>query len=170
MEIFKYILPAFIVMMTAYLLFDKMLSSEERKRKHELIRKNRDHIVPARLRAYERLLLLLERTDPKSMVIKVIKSEMSCMDLHSQLLQFVRMEFEHNVTQQIYISDDLWRAIQQTREHLIKLINTTAAHVKPDENANKLAEKIIRIYAEETDNPTQITINLLKTEIRNQFF
>jgi Mg2+/citrate symporter len=170
MEIFKYILPAFIVMMTAYLLFDRMLSSEEKKRKHELAKKNQDILTPIRLRAYERMMLLLERTNPATMVVDVIKPGMTCIEFQTQLLQNIRREFEHNYAQQIYVSNELWEAVSATRENLIKLVNTTAAHFNPGDTASKMAEHIIRIYAETEQTPTRIAIEILKTETSNQFF
>lgn len=170
MEIFKYVLPAFIVMMTAYLLFDRMLSNEEKKRKHELTKKNKETTLPIRLRAYERIMLLLERTKPGTMVVETIKPGMKCIDFQSVMIQSIRKEFEHNYAQQIYVSNELWEAVRVTRENLIKLVNTTAAHFNPEENASKMAENIIRIYAESEQTPSDIAIDILKSEIRNQFF
>ncbi len=169
MEIFKYILPAFIVMMTAYLLFDRMLSNEEKRRKFELTKKDRASFVPLQLRAYERLMLLLERSNPANMVLQVIRPGMSCMEFQSQLTDHIRKEFEHNYAQQLYVSDELWSAVKNTQDNLIKLINTTAIRFKTDEPATQLAEQVIRIYTETEDNPTQIAIEILKTEVRNQF-
>lgn len=170
MEIFKYILPAFIVMMTAYLLFDRMLSNEEKRRKHELVKKNQSTTLPLRLRAYERIMLLLERTKPGTMVLETIKPGMTCIEFQSQLIQNIRKEFEHNYAQQIYVSNELWEAVCVTRENLTKLVNTTAAHFNPEDNASKMAESIIRIYSETEQTPTDIAIDILKTETRNQFF
>jgi hypothetical protein len=170
MDIFKYVIPAFIVMMTAYLLLDKMLVNEDKRRKYDLNKKNQSTLTPIRLRAYERIMLLLERTNPGSMLINVIKPGMNCLDFQSQLLQYIRNEFEHNYSQQIYVSDELWESVKQTKENLTKLINTAAAHFQPDESASKLAEAIIRIYSEVEKNPTQVAVEILKEETRKQFF
>lgn len=170
MEIFKYILPAFIVMMTAYLLFDKMISNEEKRRKFELTKKDRSSIIPLQLRAYERLMLLLERSNPANMVLQVIKPGMTCLEFQTQITDHIRKEFEHNYAQQLYVSDELWLAIKNTQDNLIKLINTSAIRFKTDEPATQLAENIIRIYAETQENPTQIAVGILKKEVRNQFF
>ncbi|MDD2284801.1 MAG: hypothetical protein PHQ11_05300 [Paludibacter sp.] len=169
MEIFKYILPAFIVMITAYLLFDKMLSNEEKKRTFELARKDRSAILALRLRAYERIMLLLERTNPANIALNIIQPGMNCLDFQTQMIDNIRKEFEHNYVQQIYVSDELWTAIGSTQENLIKLINTIAGHFKADDQAVQLAENFIRIYAETEENPTQIAIRILKSEVRNQF-
>lgn len=170
MEIFKYIIPAFIVMMTAYLLLDRMFSNEEKKRRYELAKKNQVTVTPIRLRAYERLMLLLERTNPSAMILNIIKPGMTCIEFQTGLLKYIRQEFEHNYSQQVYVSDELWDAINSTRENLFKLVNTTSSLFKPEDSASKMAEVIIRMYSEPEQNPTEKATDLLKEEIRSQFF
>lgn len=169
MEIFKYIIPAFIVMMTAYLLLDKMFNNEEKKRQHEINRGLQKSITPTRLRAYERLTLLIERSHPSNMLVTLIQPGMTCMELQTKILQSLRQEFEHNVSQQIYVSDELWDAVKATHENLIKLVHTAATHFQADEPATILAESIIRIYSDIDPNPSSVAMELLKNETRTQF-
>lgn len=170
MEIIKYTLPAIIVMITVYIVLHSMLSNEAKKRSYELAKKNQDTITPIRLRAYERIMLLLERTAPATMVVNTIQPGMQCIDFQQLLIQNIRKEFEHNYAQQIYVSNQLWEAVGITRNNLIKLVNTTAAHFNPSDNASQMAESIIRIYAETEETPTSIAKALLKAEINHQFF
>ncbi|GAB1415143.1 hypothetical protein MASR2M117_05490 [Paludibacter sp.] len=146
-----------------------MLSNEEKKRKIELLQKNNATLLPLQIRAYERLMLLLERTNPSNLVLNVLKSGMNCINFQSQLIDNIRKEFEHNYAQQIYVSNELWSAIINTQENLIKLVNTVSAHFSPEDSAIKLAENIIKIYAETDNNPTQTATVILKTEIRSLF-
>ena len=169
MEIFKIVIPAFIVMMTAYLLFDKMLVNEDRRRKAEFLKKNQSVITPVRLRAYERLALLLERTHPSAMMLQVIQPGMTCMEAQAKLLSYIRAEFDHNLSQQIYVSEELWNAVKDTHDNLIKLVNTTAQHFQPDDPATKYAEVIIRVYSEPDANPTSVALALLRTETQQLF-
>jgi len=169
MEIFKIVIPAFIVMMTAYLLLDKMLTNEDKRRKAEFQKKNHSVITPVRLRAYERLALLLERTHPSSMMLQTIQPGMTCMEAQGKLLAHIRAEFDHNISQQIYVSDEMWDAVKTTHDNLIRLINTTAQHFKPDDPAMKYAELIIRMYTEVEENPTSLALKLLKEETHQLF-
>ncbi|OJV37490.1 MAG: hypothetical protein BGO29_03325 [Bacteroidales bacterium 36-12] len=169
MEILKYIIPAFIVLLTSYLLIDRMLSNEERKRKSDIAQKNNNTVIPIQLRAYERLMLLLERTNPSNMVLNVLKSGMNCLSFQTNMIESIRKEFEHNYAQQVYVSDALWSATISTQENLIKLINTTSTHFQPEDSAIKFAEAIIKIYSETENNPTQIATEILKSEVRYLF-
>lgn len=170
MEIFKIVIPAFIVMMTAYLLFDKMLVNEDKRRKAEILKKNFSVVTPLRLRAYERIALLLERTHPSAMMLQVIQPGMSCIEAHNKLLNYVRAEFDHNISQQVYVSEEVWDAVKATHDNLIKLINTTVQHFQPDEPASNFAEVIIRMYAELDESPSSVALGLLKKEIHQLFF
>jgi len=169
MEIFKIVIPAFIVMMTAYLLFDKMLVNEDRRRKAEFLKKNHSVITPVRLRAYERLALLLERTHPSAMMLQVIQPGMNCMEAQTKLLAHLRAEFDHNLSQQIYVSNELWDAVKATHDNLLKLINTTAQHFQPDDPAPNYAGLIIRVYTEPDENPTTVALAILKYETQQLF-
>lgn len=166
LEILKIVLPALLVMLTSYLMIDKLLRNEEKRRNFELAQKNASTVMPIKLRAYERLMLVLERTSPNTIVINTIKPGMTNFELQTQLLASIRQEFAHNVSQQIYISNELWTAIKSTQESLIQLINSCASKTEPNENAASLAELIIQVFASTEKTPTEIATDLLKKEVR----
>lgn len=170
MELFKYILPAFLVMMTAYLMVDKMLTKEEKKLRNIKDNHRSTIVVPIRLRAYERLMLLLERTNPSTMVMQVIKPGMNCLEFQTKMLEYIRNEFEHNLAQQIYVSNDLWKAICVTRETLVKYINACAKEFDPHDQAPLLAEMLVKSYSSAENNPSLLATNILKNESKNLLF
>ncbi len=166
-ELLKITIPALLVLLTAYLLLDKLLRNEDKRRKFELTKNNLATLTPIRLRAYERLILVLERTLPTNLIINTIKPEMSNMELHTLLLTTIRQEFSHNISQQIYISDDLWVYIRGAQESLLKLINTSAAQCNPANSGAELAERIIQIFSSSEKTPSELAIQKLKNEVRN---
>lgn len=169
MEILSFILPALLVLLTAYLLLDKLLKNEDKRRVFELKKTNLSTVTPIRLRAYERLTLLLERTHPNSLMVGIITSEMTCIQLHSKLLETIRQEYSHNVSQQVYVSDSLWQSIAAAKESLIQLVNTCAASCEPTAPATALAERIIKVYASADVTPTEVAMQKLKEEIKLYF-
>lgn len=164
-EILKIVLPALLVLLTAYLLIDKLLRNEEKRRNFEIRKKNNSIVTPVRLRAYERLMLVLERTSPNAIVVNTIKSGMTSFELHTQLIEGIRNEFSHNSAQQIYVSNELWNAVYMAQESLIQLINGCASKVQPDQEATQLAEIIIQVYSSAEQTPTEIASKLLKKEV-----
>ena len=165
-DILKIVLPALLVLLTAYLLLDKLLRTEEKRRNFELRKDKGNTITPIRLRAYERLMLVLERTTPATLVVNVAKPDMTSLELHSLLLATIRQEFSHNLSQQIYVTDELWNYIRGAQESLLRLVNTCAAKCNPAAPASQLAEIIIQVYAASEQTPTELAMNKLKNEVR----
>jgi len=168
-ELLKIIIPALLVLLAAYLLLDKFFKNEEKRRNYEISKVNATTITPIRLRAYERLMLVLERTIPSNLILNNIKSEMTNSELHTVLLSAIRQEFSHNVSQQIYVSEELWSYIRSVQESLLKLVNTCAAHSNPENNGAELAERIIQVFGSSEKTPSELAIERLKAEVRNYF-
>jgi len=169
MDILKIVLPALLVLLTAYLLIDKLLRNDEKLRNFELRKNSLSTITPIRLRAYERLILVLERTTPSTLIVNVAKPGMTNSELQSTLLATIRQEFSHNLSQQIYVSDEIWNYIRGTQESLLHLINGCAAKCTPNESASALAELIIKVYDATEQTPTELAIEKLKKEVQNNF-
>ena len=124
--------------------------NEERKRQFELKRESQKSVSPIRLRAYERLTLLLERTKPEHMIIELQQKEPEALttwsvpQLQQYLLQTIRAEFDHNQSQQVYVSAEVWDAIISARE---KIVDGAVSMVKmaldklADENIVELDEE-----------------------------
>ena len=164
-DILKIILPALIVLLTAYLLIDKLLRNEEKRRNFELRKNSLSTVTPIRLRAYERLVLVLERTTPAMLILDVAKPGMTNMELHTQLLAGIRQEFSHNLSPQIYVSNEIWTCIRGAQESLLRLVNTCASQCNPTNSANELSERIIQVYNASDQTPTEMAIELLKKEV-----
>lgn len=168
-NILEITIPAVLVLLTAYFLIDKLLKNEEKRRNFELIKNNQATLSPIRLRAYERLALLLERTTPAALILSVAKPGMNNSELQKELLETIRREFNHNLSQQIYVSNELWNHIKATEESLLRLVNSCSANCAPADTASVLAEMILHIFNESQDTPTEIAQNKLKSEV-SRFF
>ncbi|MBN2746714.1 MAG: hypothetical protein JXR34_08300 [Bacteroidales bacterium] len=145
------------------------LKEEKLKLENELAIRNRDQIIPVRLQAYERLVLLLERLNPHSMIFRVMKPGMNSLALQTMLLQNIRQEYEHNLAQQIYVSAEAWSMLKTAKEDLIKLINTAASKVQPQSEASALSKEIITLQADKTAQASNAAISMLKKEIHKLF-
>ena len=168
-EILKIVLPAIIVFLTAYFLFRDMLENSQKQREFEFRVKNRNKVTPVRLQAYERLALLLERISPQSLLMRVSVNDINAFDYHQQLLSHIRQEFEHNFSQQIYVSAILWETIRGARENLIGIINRSAEEVDNEAPALALSKKIIENYIDEDNQPVVVAMNELKKEVGKLF-
>lgn len=169
LDILKYIIPALIVFFTTWILIRTWARNEEKRRKHEFNLHIKDEILPVRLQAYERIILFLERISPESMVLRVSKPDYNTRQLHSELLSTIRSEYEHNISQQTYISAEAWERVRLARNQVIKLINDCASELKPESNGTTLGKLILEQVAELKNPPSQATIDFLKKEVNELF-
>ena len=165
-EVLKYTLPAIIVLIAAWIVLSKEMANEDARRNFEVRRNAQNVSQPIRLRAYERLALMLERTTPEFMLLNIQFQGMTAAQLQVQLLKMIREEFDHNPAQQIYVSDDTWMAIISARESLLGLVNTCTMHVGIDAPAMKLAQTMLTAYASNGETNNQKAMALLKKEVR----
>ena len=168
-EILKYTLPALIVFLTTYLTLSKMLNNERNRLKAEAVLNNQKFITPIRLQAYERMVLLMERISPQSLIMRTQRQNITNQELQSSLLKTIRSEFEHNMAHQLYISDKAWEMVRAAKEECIKFINQTALQTKPDGNSLQLCKLILENTMDRELDPTTKAISYLKEEIRTLF-
>jgi hypothetical protein len=126
-------------------------------------------INPLRLQAYERAVLFLERISPPNLIMRISKSSVSAGELHTELLNTIRAEFEHNLTQQVYMNTASWEALKRGKEETIKLINISAAKINASEDAVELSKIILETAMQMEKLPTQLAIDVIKSEVRTLF-
>ncbi len=169
LEILKYTLPALIVLITAYLLIRTMIKNDGDRRNKEIILQNQKTITPLRLQAYERAILLLERISLDSLILRVNKQGMTSQKLQHEILSAIRAEFEHNLSQQIYMSHQAWEVIKNAKINTVRLINTSATQVKPDSPSIEFSTHILERVMEMEKSPTQVAIEFIKQEFNSLF-
>ena len=169
LELLKYTLPALIVFLTAFVLIRGFIKSDEQRRESELTESTQKTVLPLRLQAYERMALLLERISPESLVMRVNKPGMNARQLHGELLSSIRAEYEHNLSQQVYISTEAWEKIRTARSNVINLVNAANDQVKEDATAITLSQKIFEQVLQLKSPPIQEALDYLKEEIRELY-
>jgi len=169
LEVLKYILPSLIVFFTTWYLVSGYFKSEDTKRAQQLAQNNQNLITPLRLQAYERIILYLERINPESLVMRLSKPGLNSQQLQNELLTTIRAEYEHNLTQQIYISNQSWEMLKNARNATIQLINATAERLKKDEPSINLSKAILEKMMTEEKNPASDAIAFIKKEINRLF-
>jgi hypothetical protein len=169
LEILKYILPAIIVFITAWLIIKQMIKNDQNRRNYEIVLKNQEMITPVRLQAFERLTLLLERISPEALIMRISNPKMKAKQLHTELLNTIRSEFDHNVSQQVYISHQSWEIIKNTRTNIVKLVNSTAKRINPDAPAYELGKAILEDLMDLEKSPINIALEVLKKELKQLY-
>ena len=125
-------------------------------------------IIPIRLQAYERMVLFLERISPDSLIMRCYKPGMNLQTLQAMMTKNIREEWEHNLSQQVYLSSESWTRIRNAKDEMINLVNASAANLDKEADPTTLAASIFTNVVK-TKLPTDEALEFLKKEINERF-
>jgi hypothetical protein len=158
-------IPALIVFFTAWGLLRNLIKYDQDKRRQELVLQNSRTVTPIKLQAYERIVLFLERISLESLLVRVSSADMTAQQLHSALLNAIRSEFEHNLSQQIYMSQQAWEVVRNARSNMIKIINSEAEKMPVDSSGMSFSKQLLEKIMELEKEPTRAAIEYVKNEV-----
>ena len=169
-EILKILIPAGSVFAASYSLVKRFLDNDKNRREHELKKTNIGSITPLKLQAYERIVIYLERMNPNTLIVRVNRHGMNARQLQLELVNAIKSEFEHNLSQQIYMSAGAWEMVKNAKEEITQLINITATKVPADAPSNELAMMILSVCSNLGKKlPCEIAVDYIKKEIAQNF-
>lgn len=169
LDIFKYILPSVVTFLAAYFIIKAFLDREYKNKLMDLRMQNHSTITPIRLQAYERMTLFLERIALTQLITRVHKSGMSARLLQNEMVKTIRAEYEHNLSQQIYITQQCWNSIKTAKEETIRAINIASTKVPDDAAGLDLINVIFELVTKVEKLPTDIALEQLKLEAKQTF-
>ncbi len=100
-----------------------------------------------RLQAYERLTLLIERCGLRNLVARISPAGLSAAQLHGTFLETLHAEYEYNISQQVYVSSELWRAISNLKEQNVYIINQLTASLQPGAAGIDLSKAVLELLS-----------------------
>ena len=165
----KILIPASLVLYAVYLMVRSFINKEIELRKLEVRSRSIETILPNRLQAYERMCLFLERISPPNMLLRLNNPGYSAREFHKLLLDEIRNEYNHNVSQQIYMSEEVWNMIKNSKEDLTILINEASSQLEAEATSLDLARKIFELTLEKKVEPLGHALSELKKEIQQVF-
>jgi len=168
-DLLKISLPALIVAVAMYYLVKKHYERDYQVRLLELRQKNAEVVLPIRLQAYERVVLLLERITPSNLLLRVSAAGQTAADYHRVLLTEIRNEFNHNMSQQVYVTDQAWQQVKHAREAVVSLINKTYQELPEGARGTDLAKRVLETVLATEQDPTVRAISFVKREIGQVF-
>jgi len=164
-DLIKILLPAGLVLLGIYLTIESLLKKQFEKTVVEIRSKNVEIILPVRLQAYERMALFLERISPHNLILRINQPNMTSAELQAVMLHEMREEYNHNLSQQIYISEVCWTLIRNAFEEVISSINTCALQTEPEKASIELARRIFELQMNRGGDSIQKAMSELKSEI-----
>ena len=161
-QLFAFLLPSVVTGAIAFYFFRMHTNNEEGRRRFLLHKDSQKETLPIRLQAYERMALFLERIAIPSLVVRVAPKSQDKDAYENLLIKSIETEFDHNLTQQIYMTDECWNIIKAAKNATVQMIRKAA--MSQSETADKLREDILNDTMEKA-SPSATALSFVKKEI-----
>jgi hypothetical protein len=163
-ETIKFALPAVVVYFTVRTMLQKYFDNQIQLKQLELIQQTKQQHAPLKIQAYERLILLCERIAIDALLRRTTEATTAAA-AYFTIVHTINAEFEHNITQQMYVSQSVWRSLTDAKSQTLQIITTAYNQVQPTDPAQKLEEKILQQLLQAATMPQQTALAQLKTEV-----
>ena len=175
-DILKYTIAGIGVIYVAFYLLrpylDKLVDKLDKAEAVQLLEFKKtitNQTLPLRLQAYERVVLFVERVNPSNLLTRLNGSEFSAAELHSVIVSEIRSEFQHNVTQQIYISSRAWQLVKRVKDDTLSVVNNAIKAMPDNATGLELSKTILAHISHLDDNPYEIATNLIRKDLEELF-
>jgi len=169
MGVLQALIPAGLVLGAVYVVLRNFFANEEKKRFFDLKVNNQKISLPIRLQAYERLCLLLERLSINNLIARVRRPGMSAADLQATLVNEIRAEYDHNLSQQIYVSHEAWQNVINAKEAITRQIHVCFSSLPAGASGVELSKLLFENSMSEDMESTHKALLYLKEEAQKLF-
>lgn len=163
LEILAYTIPSVITGCTAYYLFALYFNDQQNNRKWTLQKDAQNNSLPIRLQAFERMTLFLERSSLTNVISRISPISENKADYASFVIAHIEQEFEHNLAQQIYISNDCWNVILTAKNATIQIVRKASTN-ENCADAQQLREFVLNEFMEK-QTPSATALEYIKKEV-----
>ncbi len=161
-QLFAYLIPSVITGAIAFYFFRMHTDNEEGRRRFLLHKDSQTETLPIRLQAYERLALFLERISLPSLMVRVAPQSADKNAYEALLIKSIENEFDHNLSQQIYLSDECWSIIKAAKSATVQMIRKVA--MSDTDTADKLREDVLT-QTMDKQSPSVTALAYIKKEV-----
>ncbi|KHJ36746.1 hypothetical protein PBAC_30650 [Pedobacter glucosidilyticus] len=166
LDVLKYTLSGFFVILGSYFLFKSQFDAYYNLKELEYRSSVLKDILPLRLQAYERMTLFIERINPSNLLLRLHVSGMSAKEMQNLILTEVRAEYQHNLAQQIYLTNDAWQIIKRVKDDTISIINSAIKSLPADASAVDLSKVVFSRLDSIEENPYELALLVIKKDIQ----
>lgn len=168
-DLFMILIPASMVVIVVRVMLKNHFDDVKSRANLEHSKEQKRDLRPLQMQAYERLILFLERIQPDSLMMRNQKQGMSARALHTAMLRSIRHEYEHNLTQQLYVSEQAWKLVLMAKDEVTKVVNLSAAQLAEGSSSLDLGNQLLNVVSKVEKMPTDVAIFALKKEFQTKF-
>jgi hypothetical protein len=169
LDIVKLTIAGLGVVWAAIYMIKPYLERSERLQVLELKKAADNQTLPLRLQAYERVILFIERTNPSNLLLRLNGGAYSAVDLYRLAAQEVREEYQHNITQQIYVSSRAWAVIRRLKDDTLNLLNSTLSGLPENASGMDFNRALLSHLGQLENNPYEIAADMVHRDLEELF-
>jgi hypothetical protein len=169
LDILKYTVSGLGVVWIAFYLIKPYLDRTENIQLLEFKKSVSNQTLPLRLQAYERIVLFIERVNPANMLLRLNDPSYSAAELHMLVIAELRNEYQHNVTQQIYVSSRAWGVVKRIKDDTLSIVNNAVKALPETASGLDLSKTILAHLSHLEDNPYEIGASLIRKDLEDLF-
>lgn len=169
LDILKFTLAGVGTVYVAFYLVKPYLDKAEKLQMIELKKMVSNQTLPLRMQAYERLVLFVERANPANLLVRLNDAPYSAHEMYSLIVSEIRTEYQHNITQQIYVSDRAWNVVKRVKDDTISVVTNAVKALPETASSLDLSKTILAHMSHLQDNPYDIATNMIRKDMEELF-
>jgi hypothetical protein len=167
LDILKFSISGVIIFFVGWFIIREYLAEASLKHSREVRKENLAQTLPLKLQAYERITLFLERLNPANMLVRLHVAGLSAREMQNVILADIRSEYQHNISQQIYVSDISWNVVRKMKDETIGMIHSAVSGLPDSASSIELSKVILSHFANlQEDNPYEVALQIVKREVQ----
>jgi hypothetical protein len=159
------VLPALLVFFTAQYMMKQHITNSVQLVKTEILKTNLNTFTPLKLQAYERIALFLERTSIPALIQSYAHAGQSARGFAAAATHAIKEEYSYNVSQQIYVSSQMWTLVKAIKEQHLQLLQNITTSLPAEATAADLSQKLIEFLQSMDVQPQDRGMEFMKNEI-----
>jgi hypothetical protein len=168
-DILKFTLAGIGTVYAAFYLIKPYLDKAESIQLMELKKTISNQTLPLRLQAYERVVLFIERVNPASMLVRLHGTGLSAAELYAIIANEIRNEFQHNITQQIYVSARAWTVVTRVKDDTLSVVTNAVKALPETATGLDLSKTVLAHLSHLQDNPYDIALKIVREDMEALF-
>lgn len=158
-----------IIVIIAYYVIRNDIMSYLNARKGIAVADDKSDLLALRLQAHERMIIFLDRINPSNLLLRLHQQGIEVGALQLMAVNEIKNEFQHNITQQLYLDAATWKVIRKLKDDTIAMINNAVKNLPADASGIELSKKVLNHMSDIEENPYELTIGLVKQDIHKLF-
>ena len=168
-DILKFTMAGIATVYVAFYLIKPYLDKSESMQLIELKKTISNQTLPLRLQAYERIVLFVERVNPANMLVRLSEPGLSAAELYSIVATDIRSEFQHNITQQVYVSSRAWAVVTRVKDDTLSVVTNAVKALPETATGLDLSKTVLAHLSHLQDNPYEIALKIVREDMEALF-